>query len=80
MGNPWDIQYNPFVGTGVGGSQRIGGGEFGLGATRTTGAQGSSAVDRELADMHRFLQANNGTGELQPRNAETNAKLPFLYA
>lgn len=80
MGNPWDIKYNPFVGTGVDGSQRIGGEQSGLGATRTTGTQGSSAVDRELADMHRFLQANNGTGELQPRNAETNAKLPFLYA
>lgn len=77
MGNPWDIKFKPFVGTGVGGSQRIGGEQSGLGATRTTGAQGSSAVDRELADMRRFLQPNNGTGELQPFLAE---KQLFTFA
>ena len=80
MGNPWDVKFNPFINTGVGGSQRIGGGQQFGGEPKVGSQQGGSAVDRELADMRRFLQPNNGTGELQPKNAEANAKLPFLYA
>lgn len=80
MVNPWDIQYNLFVGTGVDGSQRISSGQSSWSTTITPEIPDSSAVGKQLADLHRFLQANNGTGELQPRNAETNAKLPFLYA
>ena len=80
MGNPWDKQYNLFVGTGVDSSQRISSGQSGTSTTRTTEIPDSSAVAKQLADLHRYLQPNNGTGELQPRNAETNAKLPFLYA
>jgi len=79
MGNPWDIKFNPFVGTGVGGSERICGG-FSGGETRVGAQQGLSAVDKDLADMRRFIPAYNGTGELQPNNAEDGAKLKFLYA
>ncbi len=60
-----------------------------VGTQRTAGTQtaggsfgvsGGSAVDRELADMKRFIPAYNGTGELQPNNAEAGAKLGMLYA
>ena len=70
MGNPWDVKFNPFIGTGVGGSQRIGGGQPLDGKPKVGTQQGGSAVDRELADMRRFLQPNNGTGQLQPFLAE----------
>ncbi len=56
---------------GVGGSERAGG---------TYGTSGGSAVDRDLADMKRFIPAYNGTGELRPNNAEPGAKLQMLYA
>lgn len=56
---------------GVGGSERSGG---------TYGTSGGSAVDRDLADMKRFIPAYNGTGELRPNNAEPGAKLQMLYA
>ena len=56
---------------GVGGPQQAGG---------SFGVSGGSAVDRELADMKRFIPAYNGTGELQPHNAEPGAKLQLLYA
>lgn len=48
----------------VGGTQQVGG-FFG-------GIQGGSAVDNELADMRRFIQPYNGTGQLQPQRAEAN--------
>lgn len=60
-----------------------------VGTQRTAGTQtaggsfgvsGGSAVDRDLADMRRFIPAYNGTGELQPNNAEAGAKLKMLYA
>ena len=56
---------------GVGGTEKAGG---------SFGTSGGSAVDRELADMKRFIPAYNGTGELQPNNAEPNAKFQMLYA
>lgn len=80
MGNPLDVKLNPFINTGVGGSQRIGGGQPYGGERKVGSQQGGSAIDRELADMRRFIGKHNGTGELQPKNAEANAKLPFLYA
>ncbi len=55
----------------VGGTEKAGG---------SFGTSGGSAVDRELADMKRFIPAYNGTGELQPNNAEPNAKFQMLYA
>jgi len=79
MGNPWDVKFNPYINTGVGGSQRIGGENPFAGGQRVGNQQGGSAVDRELADARRFFSAYNGTGELQPNNAEDNAKLKFLY-
>ncbi len=59
------------------GTQRVGGTEK---AGGTFGTSGGSAVDRELADVRRFIPAYNGTGELQPNNAEPGAKLQMLYA
>ncbi len=59
------------------GTQRVSGTEKAGGAF---GTSGGSAVDRDLADMKRFIPAYNGTGELQPNNAEAGAKLKFLYA
>lgn len=59
------------------GTQRVGGTEKAGGAF---GTSGGSAVDRDLADMRRFIPTYNGTGELQPNNAEAGAKLKFLYA
>ncbi len=56
---------------GVGGTEKAGG---------SYGTSGGSAVDRDLADMRRFIPAYNGTGELRPNNAEAGAKLQMLYA
>ncbi len=55
----------------LGGTERSGG---------AFGTSGGSAVDRELADMRRFIPAYNGTGELRPNNAESGARLQMLYA
>ena len=66
MGNPWDVKFNPFINTGVGGSQRINGGQELGKKPKVNGQQGLSAVDRELADMRRFLPPNNGTGQIRP--------------
>ena len=70
------VQHTGAVGTwgtpAAGGTERAGA-TYGI-----TG--GGSAVDRDIADMKRFLPAFNGTGELQPNNAESGAKLQMLYA
>lgn len=79
MGNPWDIKFNPFVGTGVGGSQRIGGGQPHGGEPRVSSQQGVSAVDKDLNDMRRFIPAFNGTGELRPQNDEEGSFFKGLY-
>lgn len=74
-----------FFNQSINGTAPVGGqGTQGVGGVgRTGGAQGTSggsAVDRELADMRRFIPAYNGTGELRPNNAEDGAKLQMLYA
>lgn len=88
MSNPFAINPNMFAyqqpvnavgGIGVRGPEQTGetrpaGGVGGAGAT------GGSAVDRDLADMRRFLPAYNGTGELRPNNDEEGATLRMLYA
>ncbi len=70
------VQHTGAVGTwrtpAAGGTERAGA-TYGI-----TG--GGSAVDRDIADMKRFLPAFNGTGELRPNNAESGAKLQMLYA
>lgn len=78
MGNQWDIKFNPFVGTGVGGSQRIGGGSSG-GETRVCAPLGLSASEKDLNDMRRFIPAFNGTGELRPQNDEEGSFFKGLY-
>ncbi len=61
------------------GTQGVGGVQGGFGGV-SGASQGGSAVDRELADMKRFIQPQNRTGELQPNNAEEGARLKMLYA
>ena len=87
MGNPFAINPNMFAyqqqvkpvdSIGVRGPERTGGRQ---GGGQVGGAQGgTSAVDRDLADMRRFIPAYNGTGELRPNNAEDGAVLKMLYA
>lgn len=87
MSNPFAINPNMFAlqqpvkpveGIGVRGPKRTGGVQ---GGGQVGGAQGGmSAVDRDLADMRRFIPAYNGTGELRPNNAEDGAVLKMLYA
>ncbi len=87
MGNPFAINPNMFAyqqpvkpveGIGVRGPERTGGAQ---GGGQVGGAQGGmSAVDKDLADMRRFIPAYNGTGELRPNNAENDAVLKMLYA
>ena len=71
----------PQVGTiGPRSTEQVGGTRQAGGTYGAPGAAGGSAVDRELADMRRFIPEYNGTGELQPNNAENGAKLQMLYA
>lgn len=88
MGNPFAINpnnmfayqqpVNPIGGIGVRGPEQTGSVQ---GGRQVGGAQGgASAVDRELADMRRFIPSYNGTGELRPNNAEEGATLKMLYA
>ena len=67
----------PTAPIGTQGAQGVNGTPKAGGAFTTSGG---SAVDRELADMKRFIPAYNGTGELRPNNAEAGAKLAMLYA
>ena len=69
------------VGTiGTRGTEQVGGTRQAGGTYGAPGTSGGSAVDRELADVRRFIPAYNGTGELRPNNAESGARLQMLYA
>ena len=64
---------NPFATGNVNGNYGVGGVQGGgsyAGGTR--GAQGFSAVDKDIADARRFFGAYNGTGQLQPFKEEAN--------
>ncbi len=64
------------VGTiGTRGTEQVGGTRQAGGTYGAPGAAGGSAVDRELADVRRFIGPYNGTGELQPKH---DANLCFM--
>jgi len=68
---------NPFANGNINGNYGVGGIQGGAPyAGGTRGAQGGSAVDKELADARRFFQPHNGTGQLQPFKEE--AKLFYM--
>lgn len=87
MGNPFAINPNMFAyqqpvntveGIGVRGPERTGGSQ---GGGQVGGAQGgTSVVERELADVRRFISGDKDTRELRPKIDEPGAFFNMCYA